>query len=43
MKRGEIVAQADRIDDREPHLARRQRREEAQHGRLQYLHRFRAP
>ena len=25
-ERGEVLAQADRVDDREPHLARRQRR-----------------
>ena len=32
---GEVLAQADRVDDRVPHLARRHRREVAQHQRLE--------
>ena len=31
---GEVLAQADRVDDREPHLARRNGREQPQHHRL---------
>ena len=38
---GEVLAQADRVDDGEPHLAGRQRREETQHQGLERLHRGR--
>ena len=33
-ERGEVLAEADRVDDREPHLARRQPGEEAEHHGL---------
>ena len=37
-ERGEVLAEADRVDDREPHLARRQRGQEPEHDRLERLH-----
>ena len=37
-ERGEVLAEADRVDDREPHLARRQTRQQPQHNCLESLH-----
>ena len=39
MNDAEVLAQADGVEDREPHLARRHRREEPQHRRLQHVDR----
>ena len=38
-ERGEALAQPDRIENREPHFARRHRGEEPQHHRLQHVDR----
>ena len=39
---GEVLAQAHRVDDREPHLARRNGHQVAQHHRLQHVDALRA-